>query len=112
MDIGRSRHTTFSIAHLQSPILWGRRVNRPCDKKRSPQKIQKKFLTAHSGDARLSLIIASLLEVVNKQQGGEAGAMRRRKKGLEWSEAATHALTPCSRRPGLRRKKLLTRKWA
>jgi hypothetical protein len=95
MDIGWSRHTTFSIANPQSPILWGGARKPPLRQKTPRKKIQKKFLTAHSGDVSLSLIIASLLEVVNKQQGGEAGAMRRQKKGLERSQAVAPALTPC-----------------
>jgi hypothetical protein len=50
-----------------------------------PKKFQKKFLTAHSVDAMLSVINASLVEVVNTQQSGEAGAIRKQGKASRGS---------------------------
>ena len=50
-----------------------------------PKKFQKKFLTAHSVDGKLSIIISSLVEVVNTQESSEAGAMRKQEKASRGS---------------------------
>src|SRR5271157_2667951 len=49
------------------------------------KKNQKKFLTAHLVGAKLPVIITSLVEVVNTQESGEAGAMRKQGKASRGS---------------------------
>jgi len=50
-----------------------------------PKKKPKKLLTAHFVGAKLPVIITSLVKVVNTQQGGEAGAMRKQEKASRGS---------------------------
>jgi hypothetical protein len=87
MDIGRSCYTSFSIANLRSPIANPVRAARKpaLRQKTPPRKYPKKVLTAHSVDAMLSVINASLVEVVNTQQSGEAGAIWKQGKASRGS---------------------------